>query len=148
MGDFFRFWKVGGVSIGVQRFLLVAIYFAIFVVGFWAHFSWVEWMALLAPLYEEWLFRGIVLGFLNERFSRRLSIGVSAGLFGLWHLKNLGTFPGFYVFEQVFYAGLILGPVLGWLTLRYKTVWPGVFLHLFSNVILAPLSWWILSRFF
>lgn len=147
MGDFFRFRRVGGVSALVQWLALAAVYFVIFVVGFRVRFSWVEWMAVLAPLYEEWLFRGWLLGCLSVRFSSVVSIGLASALFGLWHLKNLGLFSHFYVFEQVVYAGLILGPILGWLTLRYRTLWPGVFLHLFNNVVLVSVSALVLKYF-
>ena len=74
--------------------------------------------AVLAPLLEELLFRGIVLRSFLRQYPRGRAIGLSALLFGLAHL-NLVQFV----------VGTLLGLLLGWLYERTRSVWPGVLLH-------------------
>lgn len=81
---------------------------------------------VLAPLYEELIFRGWIL--------KKWGLAISCVLFGLWHLKNLFYFEVNDVLYQMAWAGLILGPVLGLLALRWKTICPGVVLHYLNNI--------------
>ena len=89
-------------------------------------FSMFLYASLLAPLGEEILFRGFVLRSL-EPYGKRFAIGFSAVLFALFH-GNLLQAP---------YA-LIMGLILGWLTLEYS-LWWSLGLHLFNNLVLADL---------
>lgn len=69
---------------------------------------------VLAPIYEEWIFRGWVL--------RKLGIVMSSVLFGVWHLKNLFFFEVSDVVYQIVWAGLVLGPVFGYVAMRTKSI--------------------------
>ena len=89
-------------------------------------FSMFLYASVLAPLGEEILFRGYVLRSL-EPFGKRFAIGGSAVLFALFH-GNLLQAP---------YA-LLMGLLLGWLTLEYS-LWWSMGLHLFNNLVLADL---------
>lgn len=140
MGRFLAFREVFGVSASCQMAVFGLVYFWIFCAGFYWNFTALEWRLYLAPLYEEVLFRGIVLGFLSTRYGRKTCVLLSSFLFGVWHLKNFGNFEVGEVLHQVLYAPFILGPVLALLVLRVKSFWPGVFVHLFSNAVLHPLS--------
>lgn len=93
---------------------------------------------VLAPIYEEWIFRGWVL--------RKLGIIMSSVLFGMWHLKNLFYFEVGDVVYQMVWAGLVLGPVFGYVAMRTKSIWPGVVLHYLNNMgslvlMMASLDW-------
>lgn len=77
--------------------------------------------ALLTPLGEELLFRGILTRFF-ERWGSWVAIVVSALIFAVWHGINL-----------VFPSALLVGLVNGWLMVRTKSVWPGVVLHIVYN---------------
>jgi len=92
-------------------------------------------MVVLAPIYEELIFRRWIL--------KRWGVVISCILFGLWHLKNLFYFELNDVLYQMAWAGLIIGPVLGYLALRWKTIWPGVIVHYLNNIgslVLAIIS--------
>lgn len=89
-------------------------------------FSLFLYASVLAPVWEEVLFRGYVLRTLRP-FGKRFSILTSAILFGLFHGNLLQT-P---------YA-LVMGLVLGYVTVEYSIGW-AVLLHMFNNLVLADL---------
>ena len=82
--------------------------------------------SILAPLWEELLFRGYVLRTLRP-YGKRFAVMGSGVLFGLFHGNLLQT-P---------YA-VLMGLVLGYLTVEYSIHW-AVLLHLFNNLVLADL---------
>ena len=89
-------------------------------------FSMFLYASILAPVWEEILFRGYVLRTLRP-FGKRFAVLGSALLFGLFHGNLLQT-P---------YA-VLMGLVLGYLTVEHSIVW-AVLLHLFNNLVLADL---------
>lgn len=92
-------------------------------------FSMFLYSALLAPLSEEVLFRGIALRALGP-YGKRFAIFGSALLFGLFHGNLL---QGPYAF--------LMGLLLGYLACEYSIHW-AIALHVFNNLVLAEgLSW-------
>ena len=89
-------------------------------------FSMFLYASILAPVWEELLFRGYILRTLRP-YGKRFAILSSAVLFGLFHGNLLQT-P---------YA-LLMGLVLGYVTVEYSIHW-AVLLHLFNNLVLADL---------
>ena len=89
-------------------------------------FSMFMYASILAPVWEEILFRGYVLRTLRP-FGKRFAILASAILFGLFHGNLLQT-P---------YA-LLMGLVLGYVTVEYSIGW-AIALHMFNNLVLADL---------
>ena len=85
---------------------------------------WGSFLALVvvAPLTEEFLFRGIILrGFLRNYRVRTAVIG-SALLFGLFHLNP-------WQFVPAFFAGLLLA----WLFIGTRSLVPCLFAHALNN---------------
>jgi membrane protease YdiL (CAAX protease family) len=82
--------------------------------------------SILAPVWEELLFRGYVLRALRP-YGKRFAILGSALLFGLFHGNLLQT-P---------YA-VVMGLVFGYMTVEYSIVW-AILLHMFNNLVLADL---------
>ncbi len=79
--------------------------------------------AAVAPaICEEALFRGVVLQSLRRRLSPAAAVGLSALLFALYHL-NLHQVP----------TTLVVGLLLGALTVTSGSIWPAVCLHLLHN---------------
>lgn len=76
-----------------------------------------------APLTEEPLFRGLIVGGFALRYGARKAILLSALLFALIHL-NPWQLP----------TALAAGLFLGWLVLRTGSLWPGVLAHAFNNL--------------
>lgn len=89
-------------------------------------FSMFLYASILAPLWEELLFRGCVLRTLRP-FGKRFAVLCSALLFGLFHGNLLQT-P---------YA-VLMGLILGYVTVEYSIGW-AVLLHMFNNLVLADL---------
>ncbi len=82
-------------------------------------------VCILAPFFEEILFRGILLrGLLQHNIHPVIAITFSAFLFGMAHL-NPWQFMG---------AGM-LGAVFGFVYYRTKSLWICVFLHALNNTI-------------
>lgn len=79
---------------------------------------------LLAPVWEEILFRGYVMRSM-ERYGKKFAIIASAFLFGVFH-GNVVQSP---------YAFLV-GLVLGYVAMEYSVVWAMV-LHMINNLLLG-----------
>ena len=92
-------------------------------------FTMFLYASILAPVWEELLFRGFILRTLQP-FGKRFAILGSAFLFGLFHGNLLQT-P---------YA-ILMGLLFGYVTVEYSIGW-AVALHMFNNLVLAD----ILSR--
>jgi membrane protease YdiL (CAAX protease family) len=84
-------------------------------------------MIVLAPLFEELLFRGALTGSVSEYggFSMALSVGF---LFGIWH-QNI---------FQFFYAAA-LGTALCWLTMKTGSIIPALIVHFIYNFDEVPI---------
>lgn len=82
---------------------------------------------LLAPVFEELMFRGVLLQALTA-WGRLPALIVTSVLFGLAHgpVQSLST--------------VMFGWALGWLALEFRSVWPPIILHLSFN-----LSSWLLA---
>ena len=89
---------------------------------------------LVNPVYEELVFRGWILGRLARGHSRTLAIAVSSLLFGLLHLRDIYWLEPPALLRLMAFAGLVLGPLLAWVTLRCRSLWPAVILHYVNNL--------------
>jgi membrane protease YdiL (CAAX protease family) len=84
-------------------------------------------VAVVAPVLEEVLLRGVVLGALTRRIGTWGAILASAAVFSLLHLDLWSLLP---------FAFLGIG--LGWLAVRGRSLWPAVLAHvLYNAAILA-----------
>ena len=81
-------------------------------------------MGVLAPLLEEFLFRGIILTGLSRRMDPWWAILWSSVLFGIAHLNPWQALPAF-----------AMGCFFGWLYLRTGSFWTVVGLHSLNNVL-------------
>ena len=90
-----------------------------------ANASWVTLLAtfLVAPIAEEFLFRGVVLGYARTFLKPLPAVLVSAVLFGLYHGNVI----------QFCYA-FVIGTALGALACRFDNLLPGMLLHIAINV--------------
>jgi len=84
-------------------------------------------VAIVAPVLEEMLFRGVVLGALTTRIGKWGAILLGAVVFSLLHLDVWSLLPF-----------TVLGIGLGWLAVRGRSLWPAVLAHvLYNAAILA-----------
>lgn len=83
-------------------------------------------VGLMAPVLEEILFRGLILGTLKEKMSPWVAIILSSAAFGLAH----GTAISF-----IYATGL--GILMGWLFVKFNSVLPSIIFHMAYNCTLA-----------
>ena len=95
---------------------------------------------LFVPIYEELIFRGIILKFFEKNYGKIFAIIITSILFGLWHLKNIFWIDTQSLTEQIAFATFIFGPLTAWLVIKYRTLWPAVILHYLNNF---PIEAWI-----
>lgn len=86
---------------------------------------------VLAPVMEEWLFRGLIYDRLAV-FGPAWAVAISALLFGLFHGN----------FYQLFYA-VGVGLVLGWLKARTGQLRWGIALHMLINFMGSVIPLWM-----
>ncbi len=86
-------------------------------------------LVVLAPLAEELLFRGYLLGKLQKKMHPYVAIGISALVFGAMHL------PAKELQWAVAIDTFALGIVLGVLRVHTGSVWASVLLHSLKNGI-------------
>src|SRR2546422_5416536 len=80
--------------------------------------------AIVAPIAEETIFRGFVIGGLRNRFGVAAALVVSAVLFALLH-------PPLTIFPVIF----VLGLLLGLLFIQTGSLYPGMLMHAMFNTI-------------
>lgn len=81
-------------------------------------------VAVLGPVLEEALLRGVVLGALRERFGMWPAIIASALAFSLLHASAWSLLPL-----------TVLGIALGWLAVRSRSLWPAIGAHVIYNAV-------------
>ena len=108
--------------------------------------------AVVVALLEEFLFRGVILGFLCQFLGNNLAIFFSALIFASLHFLNLpakagggeapywmsglsslsslgSSLPPWPIFEWAFATLFLAGVVLGWMTIRTGSLWASIGLH-------------------
>lgn len=109
--------------------------------------------AVVVAFLEEWLFRGVVLGFCRQFLSPAMAIALSAILFAVLHFLNLPSAAGEGMFGPHWWSGIAAlgavgktipmwpysfwafltlcaaGILLGWMTLRTGSLWAPIALH-------------------
>ena len=80
-------------------------------------------VGIIAPIAEEFLFRGVIYNTLNKKISIKWTIIIQAILFGVFH-GNL---------VQGTYATL-LGLIFGYVTYKTKSLWPAIIMHMANNL--------------
>ena len=83
---------------------------------------------IIAPIFEEWLFRGIILSKLNRKLSFGLSNVICALLFSFAHL-DFFLLPYF-----------LNGVVYGWVKIKAKNLYTVMLLHnLYNGIVILVL---------
>lgn len=89
-------------------------------------------VVFIAPIIEEMIFRGLLLGGIEKKYkSTILPIIYSSIVFAAIH-----GLPSFFI--QIF----LIGMVLGFLSIKFNSVFPGIVLHSINNLLtLLILNW-------
>ncbi len=79
-------------------------------------------VVVLAPISEEFLCRGVIQRCAEEAYSKIAAVFIQAVVFGLIHMQLI----------QSSYA-FVIGIVFGYFSMKYRTVWIGVIIHISLN---------------
>jgi membrane protease YdiL (CAAX protease family) len=82
---------------------------------------------LVAPVFEELMFRGYLQNLWRHRWGVWAGVLLSAFVFGLWHIQN-AVFAG------------VVGVACSLVYLRTRSLWPGTMLHALHNLVMAPFA--------
>lgn len=93
-------------------------------------------VALLAPILEEFLFRGLLQNALAHRMPVYAAIVISAAIFSLAHVNWFAPQVEFYIFPPIF----ILGAAFGYLYHLTQSLRVCILLHLLNNSAALALS--------
>jgi membrane protease YdiL (CAAX protease family) len=88
-------------------------------------------VALVGPLLEELLLRGVVLGAVSARIGVWPAIAACALAFALLHASLWSLLPL-----------TVLGVGLGWLAVRSRSLWPAVLAHVLYNAVLVAAAFY------
>ena len=79
-------------------------------------------IVILAPLFEEVVFRGIILNDIKRRHNCLVAVIVSSVVFGLIHLNIVQSI-----------SATLIGVILAYVFLATKSIWAVIFLHFLHN---------------
>lgn len=88
--------------------------------GFWT----VVALVVIAPLFEEYICRGILFGSLRQRYGTTRAALLSALFFGVLHLQPVAVINAF-----------VIGVVLAMVYAITRTLWSSILLHALNNLI-------------
>lgn len=97
-------------------------------------------VGILAPISEEFYFRGLLHNWFRQRWGMWASIVASSILFGLAHFDSIG----------VLVSSFIMGLVMAYVYEKTKTLWITIAIHVITNsvaVLLLYISMWAVSYF-
>lgn len=123
-------WLINtGILSLVQQAGLMEAYFQSFeevtgVIGRGSIFMTILVVGIVVPFTEEFLFRGVIQRTFSKSISIKAAIIMQGILFGIYHGNLI----------QCVYA-TFLGIVFGYITYRYKSIWPAVIMHMVNNSI-------------
>lgn len=89
---------------------------------------------LLAPFTEEIMFRGLLFGWLRNKFGSTKAVIISSLLFAAWHFDLNG-------FVQYFALGLVLASVYN----RTRNLWISILIHALWNCWVVSTVYWVTS---
>ena len=143
--EFFQFRTLFGVTRAMQ-IAIITILYSMMTLGYYFSVQtkgkmdgYAPGVALLfVPIYEELIFRGVILRFFEKHYGAIRGIIFVSVLFGLWHLKNIFWLPPDALRDQLLYTALIFSPITCWVTLKTRSVWFAVMLHYLNNFPLQP----------
>lgn len=139
--EYFRPRKVLGIS-GDLQLAIVALLYGLITWMYFLEYKETGKVAgynpgvslLFVPIYEEMIFRGIFLKYFKTQYGNLQSILIVSILFGLWHFKNIFWLSSDALISQIAYTSLIFSPILAWITIKTRSIWPAVILHYLNNI--------------
>ncbi len=99
---------------------------------------------LVNSLMEEYVYRWFVLRQCEQLFSATWAILISASIFTLHHVIAVSQYLN-ALHTLLASAGVFTGGAIwGWLSWRYRSIWPGWISHVLADIAVFGLGWWLL----
>lgn len=145
--NFLPLIPIGPISPLFQIVIICVIFIAIVLVqykvfkkiGTFSHNYPPHTLTLFAPIYEEILFRGIILSGLIYMYGTLCAVVITSILFGIWHIRSIFFMSKKKTLSQMIYTSVFLGPIFALLTIYTGSIWSAVILH-FLNNLFAPVA--------
>ena len=88
---------------------------------------------LIPGIFEEIVFRGVILMLLLRKYSKNASITISALVFGIAHLINFLIFGNFWSSLTQIVTGIIIGCFFAYLVIRTSSLVPVIIIYYLYN---------------
>ncbi|MCI8555548.1 MAG: CPBP family intramembrane metalloprotease [Clostridia bacterium] len=98
--------------------------------SWWTYLLSIVLLAILPSIYEEFIFRGMILNGLRSRFNDYVSILLSALMFAIMH-NNI---------QQLIYP-FLLGCIMGWIVLRTGSLVSSIIVHFINNFLVVTFAY-------
>ena len=95
--------------------------------------SFVFLFNLIPGIFEEIVFRGVILILLLRKYSKNVSITISALIFGISHVINFLIFGNFWSSMTQIITGIMIGCFFAYLVLRTSSLVPSIIIHYLYN---------------
>ncbi|MFH1284601.1 MAG: type II CAAX endopeptidase family protein [Candidatus Peregrinibacteria bacterium] len=92
-------------------------------------------LVLVAPVLEEIFFRGFLLRSLTNKIGAIYGTVFTAVIFAIFHMQWQSIIPIF-----------ILGLIINAMVIKTRSIWPGIYFHIFNNAIAFTLEILILKE--
>ena len=97
-------------------------------------------------LMEEYVYRWFIFRQCEELFGSAAAVVASASIFTVHHIIAVSQYLDL-AFIVLASAGVFIGgAVWSWLYMRYRSIWPGWISHVFADIAVFGLGWWLLFR--
>ncbi len=91
----------------------------------------IAYLAVLVPIGEEIMFRGLIVTYLGKATNIAMAVLVSALVFALFHID-----PHYFSINQVIFISC-LGVLLATAVAVTRSIWPGIVLHAMNNALVS-----------
>ena len=97
-------------------------------------FVTLAYIAVLIPMGEELVFRGLIATYLRDAANIAVAVFVSTAVFAVFHID-----PQYFSINQVLYV-FCMGAILATSLFATKSIWPGTLVHAVNNAWVTSVS--------
>ena len=102
-----------------------------------------SWLISMPSIFEEVVWRGVILAVFLRVYDQRKAILFSAVCFGLWHILSvLDGYPPVWTAGQIVWAA-IAGLFYGYVTIKSGSLLPAMIVHYLGNLFVSAINAYI-----
>ena len=101
-----------------------------------------SWLISIPSIFEEVVWRGVILAAFLRVYHRPKAILISAVCFGLWHILSLTGGNPFLTAGEIVWAA-ILGLFYGYVTIKTNSLLPAMIVHYLGNLFVSATNTYI-----